>query len=189
MQKRKIVVKWGMVALAVLALGACATVGSLLPSSVSQSRESLEQAVKAKAVGIWRYNHLLSLKVNGVQLTLLPNTQRFALRLEVDVVETVFDKRWLGVVTLEAEVRFDAQKNQLVLAELGLPHLEFAGLSQPIAAVVRALAAHILSQRLNGAVVYQVSDSVAQALTTFRIKPGAVKIEKHQVSLELIPQK
>lgn len=188
MQRRKVVFSFVWALVGSSTLGACAAVGALLPHSVSQSRLSLEQAVKAKSVGIWRFNELLSLKVKDVQLALLPRTQRFSLRFEVEILESVFDKRWPGVITLESAIRFEAQKNQLVLSEPSLEQLDILGLPKSVAAVARALATHTLVQRLNGLAVYQISDSIAGALATFSLRPGAIKVQEHQISLELIAQ-
>jgi hypothetical protein len=187
--RRKVVVQFGSAVAALFTLGACATVGTLLPSSVSQSRESLEQLVKTKAIGTWRYNDLLSLRVKEVHLALLPRTQRFALRFEVEILESVFDKRWPGVIAMEAAVRFDPTKNQLVLVDPNVVQLDIAGLPKSVAGVAKALATHTLDQRLNGVAVYQLSESVARALASFSLRPGTVKVEEHQVSLELIAQK
>lgn len=73
---------------------------------------------------------LLDIELTHPQLTLLPDSERIALALDVSVAPPFVKRAWSGSVAMSGRLVFDAARNALVLGEIRVDRIAIDGVDE-----------------------------------------------------------
>jgi hypothetical protein len=120
MTKRMLTAVWLLMTMALpLLLGSCA--GLLGPRDVELPLAKLQTSINKRFPVKNRYLEVFDISLTNPQLTLMPDTNRIQIAIEASIAPPFTSKRWNGSMALSGALRFDVDRNAIMLVE---PHIE-----------------------------------------------------------------
>ena len=174
--------------LAASALVACSTSASMMARPIVVSKAQLQSALQERLAPHWRLANWLELRLESVQLDLIPEIQQVQIGLTLSLQESMLKTRWPVQARVGFGTRFDAVTRQFVLSQVQLLSLDSAALPTTITATAKALVSQAVSQQLEGQTLYALRPAEIELLDRQGLMPGRVQIEAQQVRIPLVPR-
>lgn len=174
--------------LAASALVGCSAPASLLARPIVVTKAQLQAALQERLAQHWRLANWLELRIDAVQLDLIPEIQQVQIGLALTLQESMLKTRWPVQARVGFGTRFDAVSRQFVLSQVQLLSLDSVALPATITATAKALVSQAVSQQLEGQTLYALRPSEIELLDRQGLMPGRVQIEAQQVRIPLLPR-
>ena len=173
-----------------LGAGGLAACAAFVPRSVEVSKERLQESLERRFPISRRLAEGLDLVVEAPVLSLLPESNRFAIECAVagSGGERLFGRRLGGVLALSSSLVIDAAANSVRATDVRVERLHVEGLppalERGLERLVRPLAAAWLEQQP----IYVLREREVERLRAAGVAPGAIRVTASGVSIELVPR-
>ena len=147
-------------------LASCASL--LGPRQVEIPVERLQQALSVRFPFNNRYLELLDVRITNPRVALQPESNRILTTMDAAVSPPFLKKSWTGNLAISGQLRFDAARDALVLAEPRVETFDVAGLDPLYANQIRRVSSLLAEQMLENVPLYTFSpEQFRRAGTTF----------------------
>lgn len=171
--------------LAALTVAACT--GLAGPKVVTLDEAELARLVAKNFPIERRALEILELRMDTPRVTLLPQVNRLATEFEVQALERLSARRYLGRMALEYALRYDEAAQAVRLADVRVRRLQFDGASESLQPLVDRLGSLLAEQVLRDAVIYRFKPEDLEKAGRRGYRPGAVTVTARGVEITLAP--
>jgi hypothetical protein len=175
-------------ALTASALAGCSTLERVSAGPISISKAQLESALLARTGTSLKVADWLTLQISGLQLDLLPQTQRIAIRLTAVLQESMLKSRWPAIAQVQFGLRYDAPAAQFVVTGAQLTQLDLQAVPNNLTLTVQAVVSQNISRSLEGTPVYRLRQQDQDMLARYGVQPGVIRIEPQALVIPLVPK-
>ena len=173
---------WMAVVVAVLVAG-CATLGG--PRVITLSEAELTRLVDRQFPLDRRLLEVVDVRVAAPTVRLLPERNRLATELQVDLAERLFGRAIAGRIALDYALRWDAQAQALKLADVRVGSVQLDAAGGSLGAAARGLGPLLAEQVLEGAAIYRPRPEDLRDKLGGQWQPGAVTVTSRGVEITL----
>jgi len=184
-QRRKSLVAAGRLALLFLA-GACSFQASAQPT-YRISRAQLQQVLAERFPRRYAASGLLDLKIGQPQLRLLPEQNRIASELPIDVAGPALGRSYAGFIDLDFGLRYEASDRTLRAHQIRVQSVRLPGLARDAAALIDAYARAATERALVEVVVHRLRPGDLALADTMGFAPGDITVEADGLSIRFVP--
>ncbi|MBX3606876.1 MAG: DUF1439 domain-containing protein [Piscinibacter sp.] len=177
---RRLTLAW----LAALALAACSTLVG--PKVITLDEAELRRLIARHFPLEQRAFGLLELRMGTPEVTLLPESNRLATDIEVQALERLTGRRYLGRLAMESGLRYDESAQAVRLADVRVRQLQFDGDSEALQPLVDRLGGLLAEQVLRDAVIYRFRPEDLDKAGRRGYRPGAVTVTARGVEITLV---
>jgi hypothetical protein len=174
-----------LVLLLAVLLAACAGLGG--PTVVTIGEAELAALVERRFPFDRRILEVIDVRVGTPRLTLLPERNRLATELQVEMSDRVFRRGFSGRIALDYALRYDAPTQAMVLTDVRVGSLQIDTGVPSITSAANAIGPLIVEKLLNDAAIYRFKPEQLQGRFGGRIEPGAVVVTPRGVEITLQP--
>lgn len=174
--------RWWAMVVAVLVAG-CATLGG--PRVITLSEAELTRLVDRQFPLDRRLLEVVDLRVAAPTVRLLPERNRLATELQVDLAERLFGRAMAGRIALDYALRWDARDQALKLADVRVGRVELDAAGGTLGAAARGLGPLLAEQVLEGATIYRPRAEDLRDKLGGQWQPGAVTVTSRGVEITL----
>jgi hypothetical protein len=164
-------------------LTGCATLGG--PRVITLSEAELERLVDRQFPFDRRLLEVVDVKVGAPALRLLPERNRLATELQVDLAERLFGRAIGGRIALDYALRWDAPAQALKLADVRVGSVQLDAATGTLAAAARGLGPLLAEQVLEGAAIWRPRPDELRDKLGGQWQPGAVTVTSRGVEITL----
>lgn len=168
-----------------LALAGCA--GLAGPKVVTLDEAELARLVARNFPLERRALEVLELRLDAPRVALLPQSNRLATEFEVQALERLSARRYLGRLALEYGLRYDEAAQAVRLADVRVRRLQFDGASESLQPLLDRLGSLLAEQVLRDAVIYRFKPEDLEKAGRRGYRPGAVTVTARGVEITLVP--
>lgn len=185
MQRRKTLIAAAGWALAPLA--ACSSVDAHAQPSYRISREQLQQVLAERFPLRYAVSGLLELQIREPQLQLLPEQNRIASELPIDVAGPALARGYSGFIDLDFALRYEASDRTLRAHQIRVQSVRLPGLAPDAAALIDAYARMASQRALLEVVVHRLRPRDLALAETMGFEPGEITVQRDGLSIHFVP--
>lgn len=178
-------IRWLIALVVTWLLAGCA--GLLVPDSFSFSDHEMQQALQSRFPVEKSYLGLVDLTLTHPQVSSDPVSQRLALQLDALVNIAGVDHPVTGHFILDGQLQYDSDRKAIVLHQPALQQATINGLSPASAGLLRQAAGFAISEKLDGAVLYQLNNDDLHLLGT-QVAPQRIEVTDDGVVVHVARQ-
>jgi hypothetical protein len=175
--------RWALALWVAVLVAGCATFGGSRVITLSQ--DELTRLVERQFPLDRRLLEVVDVKVGAPTLRLLPERNRLATELQVDLAERLFGRAIGGRIALDYALRWDAQAQALKLADVRVASVQLDAATGTLGAAARGLGPLLAEQMLEGAAIYRPKPEDLRDKLGGRWQPGAVTVTSRGVEIAL----
>ncbi|KNZ32150.1 MAG: hypothetical protein AD742_13665 [Methylibium sp. NZG] len=168
-----------------LLLSGCAAV--LGPRNIVVSQERLQALVARRFPVTRRYLELFDVTVAAPRLTLLPELNRLATKLDVSASDRLLRRPMNGSIDLTSALRFDAADNTVRLADVRVDSFVLGDAPGPLQNQLSRIGKLLAEEMLDGEVVYTLKPEDVKNAQGRGYQPGELKVTPRGLVLTLNP--
>jgi hypothetical protein len=150
------------------------------------SREQLQQAVAERFPLRYAARGLLSLKISEPHLRLLPEQNRIASELPIEVSGPTLPRSYAGAIELDFALRYEAADCTLRAHQIRVHAVELPGLSRDAAALIDAYVRAASERALLEVVVHRLRPGDLALADTMGFEPGEITVEPDGLSIHFV---
>lgn len=170
---------------AALALAGC--VGLAGPKVITLDEAELTRLLAQNFPIERRALEILDLRLEAPRVTLLPQSNRLATEFELQALERLSARRYLGRLAMEYGLRYDESTQAVRLADVRVQRLQFDGASAQLQLLLDRLGGLFAEQLLRDAVIYRFTPQDLERAGRRGYQPGAVTVTARGVEIALTP--
>ncbi len=159
-------------------LAGCA--GLLVPGTISFSDDDMQQALQRKFPVEKSYLGLVDMTLTHPQVSSDPVSQRLALQLDALINMVGVDHPITGHFTVSGQLQYDSDHKTIVLQQPELQQADIVGLSPSGTRLLRQAAGFAVTEKLDGAVLYRLSQDDQRIFGT-QVAPERIEITRDGV--------
>ncbi len=175
--------RWWVLVAAMAWLAGCAALGG--PRVVTLSEADLARLVDKQFPLDRRLLEVVDVRVGAPTVRLLPERNRLATELQVDLAERLFGKAIAGRIVLDYALRWNAATQALELTDVRVDRVQLDAATGPLAAAARGLGPLLAEQVLEGAAIYRPKPEDLRDKLGGQWQPGAVTVTARGVEITL----
>ena len=165
-------------------LAGCASLGG--PRVITLSEADLARLVDRQFPLDRRMLEVVDVRVGTPSMRLIPERNRLATELQVDLAERLFGRAIGGRIALDYALRWNAATQALELADVRVDRVQLdAAASGPLAAAARGMGPLLAEQVLEGAAIYRPKPEDLRDRLGGHWQPGAVTVTSRGVEITL----
>jgi hypothetical protein len=169
--------------LSLLGLAACAGLGG--PRVITFSEADIARALERQVPVERRLLEVFDVRVGVPSVRLLPDSNRLASELDIDVGDRVGGRNWRAHLALDYALRYDEADTAIHLSDVRVRQLQAAP-DAPSRQSER-IAALVAERLLEGAALYRFKPQDLRTAQGLGVKPGAVTVTSRGVEVTLAP--
>jgi hypothetical protein len=185
MQRRKSLIAAARWALLLVAGSWC--LGTRAQPSYRISREQLQQVLAERFPLRYAARGLLDLQIREPQLRLLPEHNRIATELPIEVAGPALGRRYPGFIELDFALRYEASDRTLRAHQVRVQSVRLPGLGGDAAALIDAYARAASERALLEVVVHRLRPADLALTDTMGFEPGQITVEPNGLSIQFVP--
>ena len=167
------------------ALAGCA--GLLGPRTLTLSEAELTQRLAARFPLDRRLLEVLDVRIATPRVTLLPQTNRVGVALELTLDERLTRRSFPMAVALESGLRYDAATTSVRLADVRVQDVRIDGLPERVGEVFQRLGAPLLEQLIDGAPIHRFTPEQLKTAEGRGWRPDTIAVTSRGVEITLQP--
>jgi hypothetical protein len=171
--------------IAALALAGCA--GLTGPKVITLDEAELARLLAQNFPVERRALEILELRLEAPRVTLLPQSNRLATEFELQALERLSARRYLGRLAMEYGLRYDESAQAVRLADVRVQRLQFDGAPAQLQPLLDRLGGLLAEQLLHDAVIYRFTPQDLERAGRRGYRPGAVTVTARGVEITLAP--
>ena len=168
-------------------LSACAGASSPLTSYVL-SMAQLQAALAGKFPRSYPLAGLLDLQLQMPQLRLLAQSNRIGARMALQATGPLLAQARNGSLDVDFALRYEAADHSIRASQLQVKQLQIDGLSARLAALLNDYGSQLAEKSLQDVALHQLRPADVAKLDRLGVRPGAISVLPHGVSVGLVPQ-
>ena len=169
--------------LALVWLAGCASV----PQRIEISAAQLQQRIAERFPVDSRVLQLFDVRVGVPHLTLLPDSNRIATRLELTVSDRWLQSPYRGVLSLSYALRFEPADQTIRLAAVRVERLQIDAVPAALQRQLDHIGIVLAEQLLDGRVLHTLRAADVAAMRARGVAPGEITVERRGISIALVP--
>jgi hypothetical protein len=138
--------------IAAFLLSSCATL--MGPRNVEIPLATLQERLANRFPFNNRYLELLDVTVSNPRLALQPDTNRVLTSMDAAIAPPFLNRTWNGSVSISGNLRFDASRNALVLAQPRVESFDVSGVDARYGSHIRKIGSLLAEQLLQDVPLY-----------------------------------
>lgn len=175
--------------LALHSLGACShpAVQLLTEQKLTLSGAQLQAALNQRFPLAQRVAEVLDVRLSTPRLQLLPERQRIAAELQLDITERLLQSTHPARLALDFGLRFENTDRTVRMQGVKVQQLVLNRLAPAYQELMNRYAPRLAERALEGQVLHQVSESDWSALQRLGLQPGKFRISAQGLTLDFKP--
>jgi hypothetical protein len=171
-------------AAAALALTGCA--GLFGPPVITLTQADIEGLLQRQFPLERRLLEVFEVSVARPQVRLLPDRNRLAAVIDVQVRDRLLGGSWTAQLAFDAMLRWEPRDQTLRLAQVRVQDLVL-GPGAPVRSVAERIAALLVEGMLEGQMLYRLAPERAAELRRRGLQPGTVEVGARGVEITFVP--
>jgi len=169
-----------------MSLGACATgTFPFIPDHYTFSQRQVQEAVQRKFPYRRQVQQLFDVSLTNPVVTLLPDRNRVAVRLDVQLGSPLIQQPVSGVFMLSSELAWDSSSRSVVLKSPSVDSVDMQGAASAYGQQVGAVAALAATQLLDRYPVYTFKSEQLQ-FAGVNYEPGTITILTNGIRVQIV---
>jgi hypothetical protein len=185
MQRRKSLIAVARGSLLIVA--GCWSFGTYAQPSYRISREQLQQVLAERFPLRYAARGLLDLLIRQPQLRLLPEQNRIATELPIEVAGPALGRSYSGFIDLDFALRYEASDRTLRAHRIRVHSVRLPGLARDAAALIDAYARAATERALLEVVVHRLRPADLALADTMGFAPGDIVVEPGGLLIQFVP--
>lgn len=173
----------------VLLLASCAAISPPGPKTYTISQAQLLELIAQKFPFNERVAELLELQALTPRIKLLPQTNRIATELDLNLSERFLRSTFKGSLAMDYGLRFEPSDNSVRLTDVKVSSLQFSGVPATYQPFVNGLGPLLAERLLNDFTLHQISATDMAAADGWGYAPGSFEVTPQGLSISLVPKK
>jgi hypothetical protein len=161
---------------------------SLAPGSVTVSSERLQEAIAQRFPIKQRLAEVLELEVLPPRLSLLPDSNRLATEIDLNVADRLIGGRYRGSMALDFGLRFEPTDNTLRMTGARVNRVSLAGVPEPYQTAIAKNAPRLAERLFDNRVLHQFSDKDLRLVNGIGLEPGEITVTPQGLRVSLVPR-
>lgn len=174
--------------LAMVALAGCAAL-SPGPRSYTISQAQLLELIAKRFPFNERVAELLDLQALAPRIKLLPDTNRIATEMDLNLSERLLRSAFQGSLSMDYGLRFEPSDNTIRLTGVKVNSLQLTGVPERYQPLVNGLAPFLAERLLNDFSLHQISAKDLSVVNGWGYAPGGFQVTPQGLSISLTPRK
>ncbi len=176
------------IAAVVLLLASCAAIGPSGPKVYTISQTQLLELITQKFPLNERVADLLDLQALQPRIKLLPQTNRIATELDLNLSERFLRSTFKGSLTMDYGLRFEPSDNSVRMTDVKVSSLQFSGVPALYQPYVNSLAPLLAEKLLKDLSLHKLSPADMATVEGWGYAPGSFQVTEQGLSISLVPQ-
>jgi hypothetical protein len=168
-------------------IAACASFRVGAQPSYRISRGQLQQVLAERFPLRYAASGLLELQIRQPQLRLLPELNRIASELPIDVSGPALGRHYSGFIDLDFALRYERSDRTLRAHQIRVHSIRLPGLARDAAMLIDAYARAATERALLEVVVHRLRPGDLALADTMGFEPGAIIVEPDGLSIQFVP--
>ncbi|TAM02195.1 MAG: DUF1439 domain-containing protein [Paraburkholderia sp.] len=170
----------------VVSLGACATgTFPFIPDHYTFSQQQVQAAVQRKFPYRREVQQLFDVALTNPVVTLLPERNRVAVKLDAQLESPLMQQPVSGVFTLSSELAWDGERHAVVLKQPSVDSVDMQGAAAAYGQQVGAVAALAAAQLLDHYAVYTFKPEQLQ-FAGVSYEPGTISVLTNGIRVQIV---
>ncbi|MFC5428353.1 DUF1439 domain-containing protein [Paraburkholderia denitrificans] len=170
----------------VVSLGACATgIFPFIPDHYTFSQQQVQAAVQRKFPYRREVQQLFDVALTNPVVTLLPERNRVAVKLDARLESPLMQQPVSGVFTLSSELAWDGERRAVVLKQPSVDSVDMQGAAAAYGQQVGAVAALAAAQLLDHYAVYTFKPEQLQ-FAGVSYEPGTISVLTNGIRVQIV---
>jgi hypothetical protein len=169
-------------------LAACASVGAGGQPRYRISREQLQEVLAERFPLRYALSGLLELQIREPHLQLLPEQNRIATQLPIEVSGPALERGYSGWIDLDFALRYEAGDRTLRAHRIRVQSVRLPGLAPDAAALIDAYARAASERALLEVVVHRLRPADLALADTMGFEPGDITVHADGLSIRFVPR-
>jgi hypothetical protein len=186
MQRRKLWIAAGGAVLALIA--SVKSREGIAQPSYRISREQLQQVLAERFPLRYAAQGLLELRITEPALRLLPERNRIACELPIEVSGPALDRTYNGAIALDFALRYEAGDRTLRAHQIRVRAVHVQGLARDAAMLIDAYARSASERALLEVVVHRLRPGDLALAETMGFEPGEITVEPGGLAIRFVPR-
>jgi hypothetical protein len=136
-----------------------------------------------------RVAELLDLQALAPRIKLLPDTNRIATEMDLNLSERLLRSAVHGSLSMDYGLRFEPSDNTIRLTGVKVHHLQLTGLPERYGPLVNGLAPFLAERLLNDFSLHQISAKDLDVVNGWGYAPGGFQITPQGLVVSLTPRR
>ncbi|PLZ01234.1 DUF1439 domain-containing protein [Burkholderia sp. WAC0059] len=171
-----------------LSLGACASgIFPFVPDHYTFSQQQVQDAVQRKFPYRHSASHLFDVELTNPVVALLPQRNRVAVRVDVQLASPLLGQPVSGAFTLSSTLAWDESRRAVVLRSPAVDSVDVSGGAADYEPQIGAVAALVATQLLDGYPVYTFKPGQLQ-VAGVNYEPGAITVLADGIRVQIVEQ-
>jgi hypothetical protein len=171
-----------------MACTAAPLLSSLAPGSVTVPSERLQEAIAQRFPIKQRLAEVLELEVLPPRLSLLPDSNRLATEIDLNVADRLIGGRYRGSIALDFGLRFEPTDNTLRMTGARVNRVSLAGVPEPYQTAIARNAPRLVERLFDNRVMHQFSDKDLRLVNGVGLEPGEITVTPQGLRVSLVPR-
>ena len=172
-----------------LLLGACANLLNPGPRAYTISQAQLLELIAKRFPFNDRVAELLDLQALAPRIRLLPESNRIATELDVNLTERLLRTAFTGSLAMDYGLRFEPSDNSIRMTDVKVSSLQFAGVPERYQPLVNSLAPRLAERLLNDFSLHQINAKDLGVVNGWAYAPGGFQVTPQGLTISLTPRK
>jgi hypothetical protein len=169
-----------------MSVGACATgIFPFIPDHYTFSQQQVQDAVQRKFPYRHHVQQLFEVSLMNPVVTLLPDRNRVAVRLDAQLASPLIRQPVNGVFTLSSELAWDSASRAVVLKSPSVDSVDMQGDAAPYGQQVGAVAALAATELLNNYPIHTFKPEQLQ-FAGVNYEPGTITILTNGIRVQIV---
>jgi hypothetical protein len=173
----------------VLLLTSCAAISPQGIKTYTISQSQLLELIAQKFPFNERMAELLDLQAIAPRIKLLPETNRIATELDLNLSERFLRSTFKGTLAMDYGLRFEPSDNSVRLTDVKVNSLQFSGVPVMYQPFVNSMGPLFAERLLNDFTLHKISAADMATADGWGYAPGGFQVTQQGLSISLVPKK
>ena len=152
------------------------------------SQDRLQAMLAARFPYTGKVGPLFELQAQAPQVRLLPEQNRIATSIQIQISERLSRTTFNGVLDVDYGVQFEPSDHSIRMADVHVNSLEFTGVPERYQAMVQGLAPQLAEHLLDGVRLHQIRAKDMEAIKGWGYEPGSIDVTPEGLRITLQPK-
>jgi hypothetical protein len=173
----------------VMLLASCAALSPPGSKTYTISQAQLLELITQKFPFNERVAELLDLQAIAPRIKLLPDTNRIATELDLNLSERFLRSTFKGSLAMDYGLRVEPSDNSVRLTDVKVSNLQFSGVPAMYQPFVNGLGPVLAERLLKDFTLHKISPADLAAADGWGYAPGGFQVTQQGLSISLVPKK
>lgn len=173
----------------VVLLAGCAAISPPGPKTYTISQAQLLDLIVQKFPFNERVAELLDLQALAPRIKLLPQTNRIATELDLNLSERFLRNTFKGSLVMDYGLRLEPSDNSVRMTDVKVSSLQLSGVPAAYQPFVNGLAPLLAERLLKDFTLHKISAADTAAVNGWLYEPGVFQVTPQGLSISLIPKR